>query len=427
MMATELQPRRLRPVDTPPGLFLRLGRNDHKAVLQMLAEGRTSMSGAVFDACLVDRHDDLRAEMRALHLEAVLDPRSVELATPGGLLRPALSELPWAGDLVPHSAKHLAGPAGRALADTLANFVVDRGFSAVLAPTHYLQGATDPWLAVDRELVRHLRRELDALGGHDIPIYYPLALPAKVLRDKRQRGTVVAALAGLEIDALWLRLHPFGTTSSGPIALRGYIEGCRALHVLGVPLIGEHTGTVGLPLLAFGAVGGIENGVTYGERYDVSGLLRPPANQNPFSPPPRVYIKQLGTFLSRAQAQAFFAQPRMKSAFACRDTSCCRRGIVDMDADPRRHFLIQRLSEVRQLGDAPVSLRAGIYLDDFLRPATDLALLAARAEPTLEPTRLRLESWRNTLGALQRTQGAISYSIAPEGHRNRTRRTGLGA
>jgi hypothetical protein len=63
------------------------------------------------------------------------------------------------------------------------------------------------------------------------------------------------------------------------------------------------SGTVGVALLAFRAVGGIESGITYGERYDVNPLIKPPTNNDPFSPSPRVYIERLGTF-SRATRPA---------------------------------------------------------------------------------------------------------------------------
>jgi hypothetical protein len=107
----------------------------------------------------------------------------------------------------------------------------------------------------------------------------------------------------------------------------------------------------------------------------------------------------------------------MKAAFGCHDTTCCRHGVVDMLHNPRRHFMIQRVGEVGRLSRAPESLRPQNYLEDFLRPATDLALKAARAEPTLEATRKRLEGWRQTLAAMARSGSIPSFAVAPEGRR----------
>lgn len=419
-------PRLLRPVSAPLGLYLRPGRNDHSVLLGLLAEGHTDLSGVVFDPCLEQRQAELRIEALKDGVEAVLDPRSIDLATLGGMVRSGVSELPWAGDEQPHTAGMLGGPAGERFIEALVAYVVEKEFSAVLAPTHYLSGARDPWAAVDAQLTQRLRRALDAAGRTETCIYYPLAVPGEVLRDGAQREQLVLGLSNLPIDAVWLRVHPFGTTSSGPLALRRYIEACRDLQRLGVPLVAEHTGTVGVALLAFGAVGGIESGITYGERYDVSSLLNPPKGGNGFSPAPRVYLANLGAFVSRDQARELFENRQMKTLFACRVSGCCPRGAIDMTADPRRHFVLRRAGEVSYYSRPPEPVRAGLYLEEFLRPATDLALRGARVTPALDPTRRRLEGWRRTLGALHQDGLPATSSLVPRGQRVRARQV-LGA
>ncbi len=87
-----------------------------------------------------------------------------------------------------------------------------------------------------------------------------------------------------------------------------------------------------------------------------------------------------------------------------------------MIKDPRRHFVLRRVGEVDRVGSAPADERPGIYLEDFLRPATDLALRASRVLPELVPAQQRLESWRFTLGAIQRA-GIASVSLPALGQR----------
>jgi hypothetical protein len=128
-------------------------------------------------------------------------------------------------------------------------------------------------------------------------------------------------------------------------------------------------------------------------------------------------VSEIGAFLSHKQAEAFFENRQMKIALGCRDSACCQRGTSDTLREPRRHFMIQRVSEVRRMSNAPETLRAQLYLDDFLRPATDLALRAARVEPALEPTRKRLEGWRHTLGEMAKAGPVTSFATVPEGHR----------
>jgi hypothetical protein len=410
-----MKPRLLRPVEPPLGLYFRPGRNDHQKMLDLIAEDQLAFSGLVLDACLTGRHSELRAEAAGRDLEAVLDSRCAELATEGGFLRSGVSELPWASEAM-HTPEALAGQGGAAVVDAIAEHVEHHGFNAALAPTHLLQEEDDPWFEVDVALTRELRRNLNRRGLAQTPIYYPLSITSGMFRDDDTRARLSKELRGLPIDALWLRVSPFGATS-GPLALRRYIEACRDLHELSVPLVAEHTGAAGVALLAFGAVGGIESGITFGERFDARPPLRRPSHGTPFAPQPRVYIRELGAFLTRAQAATFFERQQMKTVFGYKSDRCCRRGWADMLSDPRRHFTLRRAAEVAEVSRAPSTLRPQNYLDRFLRPATDLALRASRVEPALKVPQRRLEGWRVTLGAMVANGYIAPSAQVPEGRR----------
>ena len=411
--------RTLRPVPDPLGNYLRPSSRDHKFLLQMLVEGKPVGTGLVADPCLAERQRDLLAEAHRQGVETVLDPRTLELSTAGGFTRSGVTDLPWAG-AAPHTPADLAGAAGALTVRQLVSLVEAGGYSAVLAPTHYLEGPADPWTGVDAELTRALRRELDGRGLSHVLMYYPLVIRASVLRDAAQRELLTAGLAGLPIDALWLRVHPFGTTTSGPLALRRYLQMCRALHALGLPLVAEHSGTIGVALMAFGAVGGIESGVTTIEGVNLDGYLTPPKpDAKPFAPPPRVCLHEIGAFLDAKKAAGFFAARGMKPTHGCRSTDCCPRGWRDMQLEPRRHFTIQRAREVATLSAVPDTLRAGHYMENFLRPASDRALRAAEVEPSLTAARKRLDSWRGTLGADLAQHSSFTISAPAAGKRLR--------
>lgn len=286
----------------------------------------------------------------------------------------------------------------------------------MLAPTHIIDGLNDAWLDVDAALVRSLRRALNSRGRAATPIYYPLTLRSKIFALPKAREVLVERLRSLPIDAVWLRIHPFGTTSAGPVALRRYLGACQDFHTLNVPLVGEHTGTVGLPLLAFGAVGGIESRLTLGERFDFDRYTKDSGGKG-FLPAPRVYLHSLGAFVSRDQAEAFFKRPGMRAAHGCTDRRCCRRGWQDMVADPRRHFVVRRGAEVAALSGVPPQLRVNVYMNDFLRRASDAAVRAERAEPALASARQRLDSWRGALDAMGDQQGSRTVALAPTGER----------
>jgi hypothetical protein len=388
----------LPPVPPPIGLYVRAGWNDHIVLQQLLVEGRAP-TGLVFDARFGQRHRDLWEAAIDAHLDAVLDPGAQELWSPAGRFLGGLAEVPWAA-VADEGEPGLRGEVGRQLAALIGQYVADRGFGSVLSPTHYVNGPTDPNVAVDVHLARQLRDNLNARGLSEVRIYYPVAMPASVLATSSARASLRHQLRGLDIDGVWLRLHPFGTSTARPHALRRYIEICVDLQALDIPIVAERTGTVGLALLSYNVVGGIECGVTLGERFDAARLLH--ANRlagAPYSNPGMVYLPALDAFVTRRESRNLLARRATKAAVGCRDATCCRRGPDDMTRDHRRHGVIQRVREVVEIGSTPPHRRPERYLDHVTN-AGNLAVRLASAHPILEPTRRRLDSWRGTLSGL---------------------------
>jgi hypothetical protein len=330
-----------------------------------------------------------------------------------------VSDLPWAGGGM-HTPRLLQGKGAAEMIQPLAETVAEGEFSAVLAPTHFIETATSAWWGIDADLTSRLRSLLDQLEMNRTLIYYPLMLRAQMLLDDEFLTHTIRHLSALPIDGVWLRLHPFGTTKSGPLVLKRYLAICRRLHELGIPLVAEHSGSIGVALLAFGAVGGVESGVTFTDTVNLDGMLRAPRpGSTPFARAPRVYLQQLGAFVEPQVAESLFAKRGMRAANGCLDSSCCPRGVADMIARPREHFLRQRMREVTQLTGMPSALRPGNYLENFLRPATDRASRAAELEPALTPIRRRLDSWRGTLGADLEQHSDFTISEPAAGRRLR--------
>jgi len=336
-METPLVPRLIRAVPPQLGTYIRPNRADHKSLLTFLANGAPAgMDGIVFDPALADIHDDLIDETHERKIDAVLDPRAMEMALPGGFVGTRRS-LPWAGDEI-HRCDSLRGSAGRECVKRIVDWLEPRRFSSILAPSHYLaDGASDPWFDIDRELTIALREALDSAGLGNVPIYYPLAIKGGAFFESRQRAQIHAALSSLPIDAIWLRVHPFCTRSGGNV-VRKFIRACADLHPSALPLVAEKSGTTGLALLAFGAVGAIESGVTLGEHFDANTLISPRESGKPFAPDARVYIPELQTFLTKKQARPFFENRGIRTFFACKEDGCCPPRIR-RHADPRERAL----------------------------------------------------------------------------------------
>lgn len=413
----------LRLVRTDLASYIRPFTRDFADLARCIAAGYPVGSGVIIDARQLPRSDDLRRMVRDKQLELILDPLSVELSTEGGLQRSGVADLPWASPQA-HTPADISHNSLRNYCEALARAVVDSRATAILAPTHYLESIPSHWIGTDSDLTAGLRDALNRLGRENVNIYYPVVAPLRLVQAGTRRDYLFEHLAKLvekkAIDALWLRMAGFGVTHSGPVNLRRYFEFARAAHQLSIPVVAERTGTVGLALLAFGAVGGIEQGITLGERYDIGPLMRRSRQHAGYMPPPRVYVPEIGTLLSRASARLLLGHRTARHRFECQ-RPCCPRGFEDMIANPRRHFLTTRAGEVRELSHVPEGDRPDHFLESWLRPATDRANWAAQIDPSLGAHRDRIAHWRVFLGD-QRDQDRVagpSHSAVPTGLRLR--------
>lgn len=412
--------RHLKALGPPLAGYVRAGSRDNAIIARLISQGLPVGAGIVYDAANSARSADLRSAAHEAGLECVLDPKSVELSTVGGFDRSSIASLPWAGS-APHQPADLEGSNRTQFVELMAIAAVETGASAMLAPTHFLDELS-PWLSVDTVLASMLREALDRLGAKNVAIYYPLVTTLQVARSSGFGTRIRRSLERLAdegvIDAIWLRIHPFGTTSAGPLSLTRYVDFARSLHSIGVPLVGERTGTVGLALLGFNAVGGIESSVTFGDRYD-HGALKKPSTGSGFVPPPRVYLQEVGAMVDRSVAAGLYERRGIKGRHQC-GIGCCPRGIVDTLDDPRRHFLVNRASETSRLSAVPEGARPEHYLSTWLRPASDRMIQVVKAAPSLAGHRVRLDNWRMTLMKLL-DEGApvASVALAPTGRRLR--------
>ncbi len=406
-------PRSVRAAPDPLGLYVRLGRNDHPEFLNLMTTGDAACFGAVFDPTLMKRHQEVRDQVLKHRLDAILDPKTQPAATAGGF-NEAMGKLPW-GAGRPHMPADFVDTAGRRLIAALGDFVLEHGFTQVLAPTHLLRSAQDEWLETDLDTIRRLRNHLDKKGGAGVPIIYSLAMTYAMLRDPEQRHEVINALRGsIPASALWLKIDGFGSDST-PTAVRTYIEAAAEFHKLGIPIIADHVGgLVGLSLLSFGAAGGLAHGVTLGERFHSGNWRRPPSADG-FGMHQRIYVPQLDLLLKPAEAKLLLQQSqRTRATFGCNDTHCCPRGIQDMIGRPGHHFLYRRIQEVSGLSQVPDQLRPQLFLEQHLRPATDRALAAANIRWENEAMAKKLQAKRKHLDALRVALGHQASKMPPQ-------------
>ena len=401
-----------------PAAFLRVGHTGQHKLEALLAADRLPYRRFVFDAAYLASQGDLRQAVARAGGEIVLDLNAAETAAPGRFAS-AVARLPWSNPDRPWTPADFGAGRNDDLCRRMAEFVLQAGAQAVLAPTHAIEGGA--WGDVDRRAVEGLRRELDRVGAASVAIDHMVIIGARELRDATECRAAIDAAADLPVQNIWLRVGGFGATATG-VGTRQLIEAVRRLHALGRPLIIDMAGGFpALSALAFGAVGGISHGVAQRETFDLAAWRKPPPERKGGGLQTRIYLADLDRYFDAKQTKAFFAARGIRSRFACADSTCCQSGVEDMLENPHAHFLTQRHRQIEALGRVPEDRRA----EHFLLHSMDLALRSTRqaaklkfADETVQKAvadaKARLGRLRDALGALhQADAGAASRSRAP--------------
>ena len=95
MSAAQIQPRLIRPVQEPLGLFIRVARGDSQCVQNFLEIKGAHFHGVVIDPTRTTLDKDVRDVAAKRKLDIVLDPKTQESAFDGSFTV-KLGKLPWA-------------------------------------------------------------------------------------------------------------------------------------------------------------------------------------------------------------------------------------------------------------------------------------------------------------------------------------------
>lgn len=397
------------------GLYLRPAYNDHTELLNQGAVGDARYFGVVFNPVWEKRQRELKEQVLKRNLDAILDPKTQQSALPGSY-KENFGELEW-GVERQHTQMDFQGILGQKLIEKLANYALQNGYTQILAPTHYLNSIDDAWFPLDIKSTIDLRNRLDKIGGGKIEIIYSLAISYPAFRDPSQRALLIEQLKEVPISSLWLKVNSFGARSTAE-AVKNFIEGSTELHELDVAVVADSVGGLaGLALLAFGAVGGIVHGVANGERFDARHWFKKQEGDG-FGGHQQVYFPALDMMLKKDHARALLeATPTARSMFGCRDTNCCKRGVVDMLDSKAHHFLYQRTQDIEEIGRTPQHIRPKQFINRYLHPVANQAMLAANFNWKDNEMSKKTTNNRKRLDLLQSALEKIptrSFSLQPK-------------
>jgi hypothetical protein len=358
----------------PLGQYVRVGYSNHSLLEHLAQAGRLPSNRFVFSASDVVRQRDLISCLRNRGDELVLDLNVAELSSVGkwdGAARSA----PWARQDRMLAEADFEGVAGQRLADQFAEFAVKHGVGTVLAPTHFIDGPADRYLAIDHASCLALRRALDRAGGSRVRIDYTLITTNSVIKDAANREVFLRWLETLPFDCLWLRTSGFGINATG-VGLRKHMNVAYDFHRLRRPIVVDGVGgLIGLAFVAFGAASGISYGVAENERFDASSWRKP--RQGGGGHGKRFLFADADLFVSEPQAQMLMAAPHGRRLLGCADPTCCPHGFDDTMRDPKGHFLRQRFARLDTIAKVPEAHRARHFLDATLPAASRVARRSA--------------------------------------------------
>lgn len=354
----------------PIAAILRVGHRDHRWLEDRLAAGRLPYRRFVFEAAHFDEQLQLVEALKKAGHEIILDTNFAELGSLGKFTGSA-SKLPWARKDRPWAADDVGGNRAAFLASQMAEFAINRKVDVILSPSHLLDDDQD-WLSRDVQLANALRNALDRLGGTEVSIDFQLIMTAALLKQPDFRAEVQAVLVDVAAENVWLRTSGFDANSTGT-GTRRFIEAVREFHGCGKPLVGDMTG--GMPALAAaaaGAIGGISHGAGQKEAFRASEYRRVPVSSGGGGAR-RVYIADLGRWISEDQFKQIVQTKGAKSKLYCREASCCAQGKEDMVDNPKGHFIHQRTSQIQDLSRVPEARREEHFLVHHIGPALSTA------------------------------------------------------
>lgn len=350
------------------GHFLRFGNSGNRQFEQLLRSGKLKNDRVVIDAFSVSRLREVMPAIFDAGGELILDTNVAELSCIGkysGIAKNA----PWANPQSLLTLEDLGKNSNRDIIGQIARFAVENRFHMVNAPTHLIESTSDAAFGVDLDSVVRLRETLDAEGGQNIGINYPLVTKISTFNDSRQRQILVSSLRNIPLENIWFRISGFGADATAT-SLRNYIVAGFDFHELGKPLVADGVGGLAaLATLAFGSVGGVCHGVGEMERFDSNSWLKEPKpKKEGFARAKRILVPSLDRSFTEKQLQELINIPNARRLMCCHDKHCCPLGFEDMIRNPKAHYLMQRVKEINELSKVPDNRRATHFLEKVLTP-----------------------------------------------------------
>lgn len=324
-------------------LLIRVGSADAAFLEGLLSDPRSPRP----DRLVVDAHvpaatDRIGSAAQFAGIPYVIDPQTYYLQDIQDPSHP-WPQLPFAhAEIMTSSDVRRAGIAER-IAQSVIEYQVTNGATALVAPYVHIARADDGWLAAQIELWKATRAVIDR-HGFRLPVIAVVAVGWRLL-DRvawplalrplgtalRELGPTEVALAASNVDA---GAHPEERAAAFISAINWMSRS--------YPVVAWQQGALGPAAVLAGAVG-YECGLGWRERCDLQRAMtqfRDPRTDGGSARP--IYSGRLLRSIPRKAMQHFANHHRIAAELVCPDTACCPGGRQDLLSDPRAHALRSR-------------------------------------------------------------------------------------
>ncbi len=370
------------------------------------------LRGAILEASYAADAAPLLKRFREESVAHLVDPQTLRLVGERFLEVERLQALPYS-PARPLLAADLTPTACADLARAVMAFEQDHGASAYLAAgLPYQDRDLQAWIVHNDRL---LDASCTANGTGDLdrrPLIAQIAPGRKALQHPE---LIINRLLDYPIDAVYVQATSFNAVRDSVEKLITYANFLAAITSHGLPVIAGRVGAFGLVLQALG-IQAFDSGLGQAEACDLASLNRRSTTRDGERASTgrgdrRIYFEQLRTTLpGKTAAHLLDEQVGLRSRFVCVHGCCHHRGIDELPARSRQHYLWVRDSEVDQLRQRPSSTMRVDLVHEQLRDARETARVVRRAllaKGLPYPSFDHLDRWIAVLGErAQRRQTA---------------------
>lgn len=280
---------------------------------------------------------------------------------------------PFANTEIASPVDLMRSAAQDALVESVIDYQVERGATAVIAPYVHVERPTMGWVQVQAGLWRRTRAYLQKTRIN-LPVIAVVALGWRCMTVSGNRALNdywggLTALSPDEVAVAASKAHMGADPASRIADLLSLVRRLSAAFTVTT----WQQGLLGEACVIDGAVG-YECGIGWREKCDLQTRMsqyRSPRTGSVGGRP--VYIAQVGASVPKQRLEAARSQRALWAKLVCHTPGCCAPAGDDLVGDARRHDVIARAHELEQLLSTPVAVWQWHLLAQRLDRGLDIA------------------------------------------------------